>query len=365
MPFLRNVPGLEAVYRDYAPKGVRFHIIYKSIVHPGTNGFTEAYTLEERLRHIAVAKERLQTTVPWLSDSMDNAIQRALEAAPNGEFVVDGKGQILRKKFWHDPKHLREFLAEQVGPVEPPTSVADLDMALEFPHREAPRGVVAPLAMTARMRMLLAKPDLPATAKARKDAPPFFAKLVAEGDRGLLRSGNGKLYLGFYLDPIYRVHWNNPAGGLRYTIELPGDDGFEPITGTTPKYEHDIDVDPREFLIDLAAPTKGATFRLTVSYTVCDDAETFCLPVEQAYTLQLAPDPAGGSRAGDWMTELCGDPMQYDKNGDQRVTRDELPKERAQIILNHADRDHDEVITPAEAALFHDMIRIRPGETGR
>ncbi|MCR9247792.1 MAG: protein-disulfide reductase DsbD N-terminal domain-containing protein [bacterium] len=370
MPFLRNVPGLEAVYRDYAPKGVRFRMIYKSIVHPGTNGYTEPYTLAERLRHVKVARQRLRTTVPWICDSMDNAIKAALKAAPNAEFVVDAEGKVLRKRFWHDPAELRAFLAEQVGAVERPTQVADLDMQLVFPERKAPRGVVKPLAMTERMRGLRVAPVLPKAAAAGGDdeaadsAPPFFAKLVAEGCRQLLRTGEGRLYLGFYLDPLYEVHWNNPAGGLSFRIERPGDAEFEDVTGQTPNYEHDIDIDPREFFADIAA-AKGAELRLTVRYTVCDDAETFCMPVEQSYTITLERDPHAGSRAGDWMTELCGDPMQFDKNEDGRVTRAELPAKRAQLIINHVDRNHDDVITAAEAKLFHDMIRIKPGETGR
>ena len=87
--------------------------------------------------------------------------------------------------------------------------------------------------------------------------------------------------------------------------------------------------------------------------------------LEQRDDLVLERDPDGGSRAGDWMTELVGDPLQYDENGDGVVTRDELPAERVEIILNHHDRNHDGVITKAEADLFHDMVRIRKGETGR
>ena len=80
--------------------------------------------------HVAIAKQRLKTTVPWLCDSMDNQIQHALEAAPNGEFVVDAAGKIVRKRFWHDPTKLREFLVELVGPVDQPTAVADKHLLL-------------------------------------------------------------------------------------------------------------------------------------------------------------------------------------------------------------------------------------------
>ncbi|MCK5943431.1 MAG: hypothetical protein KAI24_15725, partial [Planctomycetes bacterium] len=51
-----------------------------------------------------------------------------------------------------------------------------------------------------------------------------------------------------------------------------------------------------------------------------------------------------------------------DRNGDGKVTRDELPAARAQIILLHYDRDHDEAIDAAEAARFYEMVRLRPGQ---
>ena len=38
---------------------------------------------------------------------------------------------------------------------------------------------------------------------------------------------------------------------------------------------------------------------------------------------------------------------------------------RTSTTTNHHDRNHDGAITKDEAELFHEMIRIRPGETGR
>lgn len=366
MPFLRNVPGLEAVYRDYAPKGVQFFLVYKSIVHPGTNGFLEPCSIEERLRHIAIAKQRLKTTVPWLCDTLDGDLVQALHSAPNAEFVIDADGKVLAKKFWHDPNALRAFLVAKVGAVEHPTRVEDLGMTLEFPKAGAPRGLVPPLKMPAeRLSILKSSPEIPAGEPGKAEAMPFFAKLLVEGDRALLRGEKGRMYLGFYLDPIYSVHWNNPAGGLSYSIEQPDDPHFKAVVGRTQPFEHEADVDPREFLIDFTPPAAGKVLRLTVQYTVCADDDSFCMPVEQHHTFVIARNPNGASRAGDWMTELVGDPMQYDKDGDGVVTRAELPSERAQIILLHTDRNHDDAIDQREAALFHDMIRIGPGETGR
>ena len=114
-----------------------------------------------------------------------------------------------------------------------------------------------------------------------------------------------------------------------------------------------------------AKEARDTALRLTVTYTVCADDDSFCMPVTQRYALELQPAPSGASRAGDWMTELVGDPMQWDADGDGRVTREELPEERVEIILLHLDLDHDDAISKSEAARFHDMIRIKPGETGR
>ncbi|MFT4513209.1 MAG: hypothetical protein ACI89X_001250 [Planctomycetota bacterium] len=359
---MRNVPGLEAIYRDYKNKGVQFLIIYKSIVHPGTNGVIDAFTKEERLKQLALAKMRLGTTVPIVSDSLDGDIVKALKSAPNAEFVVDAEGTIVYRKFWHDPAALRSFLEERVGKVDNPTKVADLNMKLVFPKAGAPRGLVKPVKMPGRMAILNTAPELPEDASSKDDAPPFFAKLLAEADGKAMSGGEGKLYLGFYLDPVYQVHWNNPAGGLSYSIDAPNDDDFEPVVGQTPKYKHDTDVDPREFVIDFQAPKPGAKLRLTVRYTICDDNGKFCMPVEQHYTLEMTRKRGGASRAGEWMTDLVGDPMSYDKDGDGLASRDELPKKRAMIMLLHYDRNHDEAIDQEEAALFYDMIRMEQGK---
>jgi hypothetical protein len=364
VPFLRNVPGLEAVYRDYAKKGVQFFIVYKSVVHPGTNGVLDAVTERERILQLQLARERLGTTVPMVSDSLDGAIVRALQSAPNAEFVIDADGTVLSRKFWHDPAALRTFLAQRVGEVEPATRVEDLGMRLEWPERKAKTGLVPRKLVPPGMSIAVSQPVLPEDPRALRDMTPFFAKLLVEADQPLMEQGSGKLYLGFYLDPVYQVHWNNPAGGLSWQLAVVDDGGdqrFEPIRGTTPKFEHEIDLDPREFVLDVDLPTAKA-LQLTVTYTVCADDDSFCMPVTQQHRIELKPKPGGASRAGDWMTELVGDPMAHDADGDGRVTLAELPEQRARIILLHYDHNHDQAIDAREAALFYRMVRLRPGE---
>ncbi|MEL6716742.1 MAG: hypothetical protein AAFP86_23395, partial [Planctomycetota bacterium] len=228
------------------------------------------------------------------------------------------------------------------------------------PERSVQRGIVPALKDTRGGRPVLCRPLLDDGV----DGAPPYLKLVAEAQPDLLEDGLGELYMGFHLDPIHGVHWNNPAGGLRWTLAADGDAPFDEVSGAAPRYEHEADADPREFLAEVEAEP-GSTLLLTATYTVCDDAETFCIEVEQRFELTLEKDPDGGSRAGDWMTELVGDPMQFDADGDGRVVRAELPAERALIILNHHDHNHDGAITPDEADLFHGMIGIEKGERGR
>jgi len=344
---------------------VKFYYVYKSLAHPELNNYVTPFTIEERLMHVAEAERVLGSRIPWLCDSMDNEIKRELKAAPNGEYVVDADGKIVRKRFWHDPSELRRFLEQSVGRVDHPTRAADLDLPAAPAPRTIPHGVVPPLVMDQRLTALKARPRKIVGKPDDAAQVPYFVKLVCEGDRALVRSGKGKLYLGFNLDPLYEVHWNNEAGRVSFELARPDDLAHPLLQATSPAYDHPVDLDPREFLVDLDAGGADAELVLTVRYSVCDDAETFCLPVEQRFDLAITRDPDGGSRAGDWMTELVGNPMQYDANGDGVVTRAELPEERAQIFLHHHDFDHDDRISAAEADRFHEMIRIRKGERGR
>ena len=189
---MRNVPGLEAIYRDYKNKNVQFLIIYKSIVHPGTNGVIDAFTKEERLKQLALAKKRLGTTVPIVSDSLHGDIVKALKSAPNAEFVVDPEGKLVYRKYWHDPAALRTFLEERVGKVDNPTKIADLNMKLVFPKAGAPRGLVEPVKMPGRMAILNTAPELQEDGGAKDDAPPFFAKLLAEASGLFVRMSPDK-----------------------------------------------------------------------------------------------------------------------------------------------------------------------------
>ncbi|MCA9059892.1 MAG: redoxin family protein, partial [Planctomycetaceae bacterium] len=92
-PSIWNIPGLEAVERDYAPKGVRFFFVFKSLAHPEIAGdFIQPYTLEERLVQARTARERFGTQIPWLVDGIDNRFKHAMGDRPNSQFLIDPDG---------------------------------------------------------------------------------------------------------------------------------------------------------------------------------------------------------------------------------------------------------------------------------
>jgi hypothetical protein len=272
---------LETIERDYAPRGVRFFYIYKALAHPETNGYITPFTLSERLMHIAEAKRTLDTKFTWICDSMSNDLKHALGDRPNSEFVIDPNGTIVVARQWSRPEQLRRDLASLVGEVENPTQVSDLNMK-RIPNRpKAEIGVVPRVKTPSPMDPLLTKPVETA-------GTPHYAKLRVE-------LGNNQLYLGIFLDPLYKVHWNNQAAAVQYEIEPPAGVTVEPATGAGPKVDVDADADPREFLVAIEGRSEQP-MKITIKYFACDDAETFCIPVTQQYWVSFDRDRDGGSR---------------------------------------------------------------------
>lgn len=266
--------------RDFSSKGVKFYYIYKALAHPENNGYVTPFNLKERLMHVAEAKRTLGSRIPWICDSMDNDLKHALGDRPNSEFVIDPDGKIVVSRSWSSPASLRNDLDKLVGKVESPTTIADLNMKSLPPPQKARTGVVPRVELPGQMSPLITHPQ--------ESKTPHYAKLRAE-------SGNGKLYLGFFLDPLYKVHWNNKAPALKFKIEEPAGVTVTPNSGEAAKVEIDADADPREFLVEVTGRS-SEPLKVTVSYFACDDAETFCVPVTQEYEVSFDRDRDGGSR---------------------------------------------------------------------
>jgi hypothetical protein len=348
------------VYRDYGPKGVKFFFVYKTLAHPELAGdYVQPFTLDERLAHARQAVKQLGASIPWLVDAMDNRLKHALGDRPNSEFIIDPKGVIVRKRAWSHPGQVRKDLEELVGRVPRVTLESEVKLALEPPIKApAPRGVV-PRLQRPRMQPIVMEPVLEAKGH------PFFAKLRAEADGGLLQDGAGKLYLGFHLDPFHGAHWNNLTKPLRYKIDLPAGTKIAKATGEAAAVTEASDADPREFLLDVETWSGEKPLRVTVTYSACVGEEN-CYAVKQEYLLRLKRDNDGGGArgagAGFWGEEFTRQLLAADADGDGKLGRAEVMG----LILphfEHFDTNKDGLLDATEVKAIPDWLNHhhRPG----
>ena len=264
-----------------------FYYIYKPLAHPEFNNYVTPFTLEERLMHVAEAKRRLGSSITWLADTMDNRYHESMAGTPNSEMVVGPDGRVLSRRTWSDPAALRADLERFVGPVDKPTTIADLDLPAQPPAPTVAKGVVPRVELSPSMAGIVVEPVF------QGNDTPFYVKLRAEGDASLRSTGKGQMYVGFHLDPLYQVHWNNEAGPVKFSIKSASGATVTPGSGVGPDLEVAADADPREFLVEVATDDVTAPLDLDVFYFACDDALTFCIPVNQSYKVYIERDNHG------------------------------------------------------------------------
>lgn len=323
-PSMWNIAGLEAVHRDYAPLGVRFYFIYKSLAHPELAGaYVQPFTTEERLMHASQARKQFGTQIPWIVDPIDNRLKHALGDRPNSQFLISPDGIVVRKRAWSNPQLVRKDLQELVGPTDRITREEDLNLNIQAPlPGGAARGVV-PRLKRPQMMPVRIEPKIE-----DDGGQPFYAKLRAEADPALLKDGSGLLYLGFHLDPFHNAHWNNLTEPLTFIIEAAESVEFEKREFAAKKVDVASDSDPREFLIKVPSWPEDQPVRLIVTYYACTDDDV-CHVIRQEYTLHLKRDTDGGGARGEgagyWKPEeFTRQLMVGDKDKDGRLKKSEL-----------------------------------------
>jgi hypothetical protein len=351
---------------------VQVFFVYKALAHPegGSSPYVTPFTLKERLLHVQEAKKTLGATVPWLCDTIENDLKHALGDRPNSEFVIDPDGKIVVMRDWSNPETLRADLENLVGAVANPTRVSDLDLKIETTPKPAASGVVK--------RVLLSEQGQPLLVTPQESKTPYYVKLRAEADKDLLRTGKGQLYLGFHLDPIYHVHWNNLAKPLSWEVTSAESVSMTPPKGVGPKPEQEADIDPREFIVEVDSERDAGPIEITVKYFACNDEQGFCIPVTQKYTVSLEQDRDGGQarrsgsgRGPGGRPPGAGNPeggppggfsvarlMRFDENKDGKVSRDELPRQMVRM-LDRADSNNDDAIDEEEAKAMEARFRQR------
>lgn len=341
------------MYRDYRNKDVQFFYVYKNLAHPEINNFVPVFSIEERVQHISKAKEMMKTEMNWICDTMDNDVKKAFGGTYNGEFIIDPQGVLLKKRFWSDPAQLRKDLVEIIGPVENETKVSDLETVFTPTPRKIVANVMPKPIFPAQLRPMQATPQ--------KSDDPFFAKLRVEANGAFYRGAKGRIFFTVYLDPLYQVHWNNKAGKVSISISH-GDDEFKFKESKLESVdvEVDADVDPRWMITTAQAMTKKA-FKVKMTYTVCDDAETFCKEIVQEYVVTPTADRNGGTRPGIFLNSMFSRVRELDKNGDKKLTKDELPRNEVTMYIGHLDYNGNEVIEFEEIDRFMQMFNNGKG----
>jgi len=284
--FYRTYPKVEAIAKDYSPKGVQFYFLYKLLAHPENHGYVKAFTIDERFLQVKRAQEKLETSIPWLTDPMTNEVSRAFAMASNAEVLFDPQGRIVYMSQWSNDSTLRLALENIFGLVEPATIPESLHLPKLIGIDSLVEGVVPRIHVKEQLITLKVKP--------RMEDGTFYAKLRAEADDSLFFQGSGHLFLGFRLDPLHHVHWNNLAEPLTFSIDVPDGTTVSPSNASSPRILQPSDIDPREFFIHVKHWDKSVMLPLTVDYYACDADDKWCIPVTQHYLIELVADPFGG-----------------------------------------------------------------------
>ena len=299
-PEYRNsYPEIEAVAADYRERGVQFYFLFQSLTHPENWGYVQPTSIQERFAQIEHAEELLQTSIPWLADTMDNEMKSHFAMTPNSQFVFDRNGKILHRASWGRGSSLREWLEELVGPSERVTTVAELNLPKFGSQRTSPSdmlvqrktldGVAVPLKVAAGGEEIAAE-----TLKSNEFGQSNrYAKLRPEADQQLLETGSGKLYLGFRQDPVLGAAWNNLASPLKYRVTAEGV-SLTPAMAEAEKLDVESDTEPREFLLDVKNWESGKKITVEIQYFACNKEKGWCKSVEQEFTVWLEQDRTAG-----------------------------------------------------------------------
>ena len=273
--FLIAYKELEATAADYEKLGVQFYYIYQSLRHPEREGYVQPQNTKERLMHVAEAKERLGTTVPWIMDTIDDSFRVAMRTNSNSIFVIGPDSEIVYAADRMNGDGLRRALIRLVGDVENPTAAADLN----FPTipRFPPKNITNEIRVERPQGLVILK------STPTKPEDTYYVKLRAEAEKSVLETGKGDLYLGFFPDPIHDAHWNNLTPGMKYEFELPEGVTIDPPTAVANKGPGDSDTEPRQFKLRVDADGTPKDVKLKIHYFACSPG--MCEAKTHEYTI--------------------------------------------------------------------------------
>lgn len=279
--FLKSYGEIETAYVDYAPHCVQFRYVYQSLRHPELGGLVEPQNIGERILHAKEAQRRMETRVPWVVDTLDDNIRVALRANSQTVYFISPQGEILYAGDHLNGPALREAIAREVGPATTYTTTADLDL----PDLGRAQGT----GQNADNGLQVKRSDglviLATTADKPEDT--YYVKLRAEADPALLETGTGRLFLGFYPDPIHNASWNNLTEPMKYVLTPPEGAVVTPNEQQAKQGPGEKDNQPRQFWVDVRADGPLAPMKLSLHYVAC--TPDMCIPLSHDYTITFKP----------------------------------------------------------------------------
>jgi len=289
-PQFHNSYGeIEAAFADYKSEDIQFFYFYKSLRHPELEGFVEAQNIQERLLQLAAAREKLGTSVPWIADTIDDSMRTGLGANSQSVFLISPEGKVLYGNGRIVRNDLRNALSKALGKPKTDTQVSDLDLPAMRrnsmpPNQDSKLGVKREDGLT-----------IVAT-KASKPEETYYVKLRAEADEALIKTGTGRLFIGFYPDPIHNAYWNNLTPPMRYTLTTPEGLTASPAQASAEKGTGDSDTLPRQFWVDIKSDSKTNEIQLQLDYYGC--TPDMCMALTHEYTIVLEDEDRGARTAG-------------------------------------------------------------------
>lgn len=353
--FRNSYQEIEAVAADYRDKGVQFYFLYQSLAHPENWGFVQPTSIQERFAQVEHAKELLQTSIPWLTDTMDNEMKQCFAMAPNAQFMFDRDGKIVHSDSWGRGSSLRKALERQVGPSERITTVADMNLPQFGRHRisaahmllEPKRldGVAVPLRVEAGGGEANAE-DIRSRDFGGSNR---YVKLRPEADQRLIQTGTGQLYLGFRQDPVLGAAWNNLATPPRYRVTADGVT-VTPAMAEAPKLGVESDTEPREFLVDVENWEAGKPIKVEIQYFACNKKKGWCEAVQQKFTVWLERDRTAGMVSGRTHFPGRGRDGQSvrGEQGQRQGQNQRRGQHQGSVFMKRADRNGDGKVSRAE-----------------
>jgi|GEM_PF-1478032 len=282
--FLKSYGEIEAAHADYASHCIDFYYVFQSLRHPELGGYVQAQNDKERGLQIVAAKEKLKTTVPWLADTIDDNIRVALRASSQTVYLISPNGHIIYAGNRLDGPALREAIAQEVGYAS--TYSAPQSLNLPFIGR-------TPQMVNVDTELQVKRPEGMVILSIKPTHPDktYYVKLRAEAEPKLLKTGTGRLFLGFYPDPIHKACWNNLTEPMKYELTLPEGVKADPVTAQAKGGPGEKDSQPRQFWVDIESGEAGKTpdkAKLALHYFAC--TPDMCTALTHEYTIHFTAE---------------------------------------------------------------------------